>query len=371
MMRRTVLGALHEARGAHWMVRQDWEIPGWFAGVEQEYDALQEGAGLVDLSHRTRLRITGRDRRSWFHGQCSQDIVGLPDGRGAYATVMDVRGHLVCDLRVYALSDSLLVDVPAGTDPPIAQYLERYLVMERCEVEDITESWAQLAVQGPHSCYVLGALLGADVCSMDPWEIRECTFEDEPIYVARVFHCGEDGFDLFVPGGHAAALWAGLCQPRVEFSVHSVGWEALNVRRVEAGIPWWGYELSPAIVPLEACLDHGVCRTKGCYVGQEIIARIDARGHVNNLLGGFYIAGSALPALGAEIHHAGKKVGLVSSAVESLALKRPVGMGFFRRELHTPGQILEAAGADGPIALEVTPLPFVPHDAPEWKPGLG
>jgi folate-binding protein YgfZ len=189
-------------------------------------------------------------------------------------------------------------------------------------------------------------------------------FQDECLYVARLPECGEDGFNLFVSARCAPALWAALCQQRPALAVHSVGWEALNVRRVEAGIPWWGEELSASLVPLEGRLEHAISLQKGCYVGQEIIARIDARGHVNNLLAAFFVHGDVLPARGTEIRNNGKKVGVVSTVLESLRLHRPIALGFLRRELQEPGARVQAETPDGVVELEVTTLPFVPNDYP-------
>ena len=361
-MKRTALGALHAARGAQWREYQGWEIPAVYSSLRQEYEALQEGVGLIDLSWRSRLLITGRDRRSWLHGQVTQEINGLEEGRGAYATILTPQGRMVADMRVYALPDALLADVPSGNEPPIAEYLDRFLIMERAEIEDVSESWAQLSLQGPLSPCALTPVLGPELAGLAYWAIAPAQFEGTQLYVARVPHCGEDGFDLFVPSDRAAALWSALCEHRAAFAVHSVGWEALNVRRLEAGIPWWGEELDDTLVPLEARLEHAISLHKGCYVGQEIIARIDARGHVNNLLAGFYVEGERLPERGTEIHHGGKRVGKVRTALHSLRLARPVALGYLRRELQEPGTQVEAVTSTGPIALTVTQLPFVPHD---------
>jgi folate-binding protein YgfZ len=271
---------------------------------------------------------------------------------------------MVADMWVYALPDALLLDVPTATETPLAEYLDRFLIMERAEIEDVSQSWAQLSLQGPFSPCALTPVLGAELAELAPWAIAAATFDGTPLYVARAAHCGEDGFDLFVPSERAPALWAALCAHRAEFAVHSVGWEALNVRRLEAGIPWWGEELDNTLVPLEARLDHAISLHKGCYVGQEIIARIDARGHVNNLLAGFFVEGDALPLRGTEIHHNGKRVGKVMSALHSPRLDRPVALGYLRRELQEPGTQVLAQGESAAIPLTVTGLPFVPHDYP-------
>jgi glycine cleavage system T protein (aminomethyltransferase) len=362
MMKRTPLSALHEARGAQWMEYHGWEIPACYSGVGEEYQALQEGAGIIDLSHRGKMRITGRDRRTWLNGQVTQDVKNLPDGRGAYAAVLTPQGRMVSTMRIFALPDALIVDVPAGTAAPMPEYLDRYLIMERAEVEDLTDEWGLVSVQGPHSALVLACVFGDDITRLALWDIREENCGEEPIYVARVTHCGEDGFDIFVPAPKAAALWAALSQCRREVGVHSAGWNALNVRRMEAGIPWWGEELDSSIVPLEARLENAIHFSKGCYVGQEIIARIEARGHVNNLMAGLLIQGDTLPERGAEIRHDGKKVGRIATAVHSLRLNRPIALGFLRRELQEPGTRLEVVTPSAPIPVEVTSLPFVPND---------
>lgn len=364
-MKRTPLWALHDARGAHWMEYCGWEVPALYSRLEDEYQALQEGCGLVDLSFRGKMRITGRDRRTWLHGQVTQDINSLPEGRTAYAVVLTAQGKMVCDMRVFALPDELVLDVPPGTSTPIPEYLDYYLIMERAEIEDLTETWATLSLQGPASPLAVSAVLGEECTRLPVWGVRKVEFRGEALYLARTPQCGEDGFDLMVPAHCAPALWASLSQHRAALAVHSVGWEALNVRRVEAGIPWWGEELGPQLVPLEARLDHAIGLNKGCYVGQEIIARIHARGHVNNLLAGFTLLGAHLPERGAELSHNGKKVGTLSTIVKSLRLGSTIGLGFLRRELQEPGTRVTAATAHGPTELEVTALPFVPDDTPK------
>lgn len=364
-MKRSALAALHEARGAHWMEHHGWEIPAYYSDVAQEYKAVQEGVGLIDRSHRQKLRITGRDRRTWLHGQVTQDVEGLPDWRGAYSTIITPQGKMVCDLRIFATPDELILDAPAGTAQPLAEYLDRFLVMERAEIEDLTDRWALLSLQGPLSSCALEAALGQGAAALPMWGFRSRPCGGTHVCVARTPTCGEDGFEIFVPAEIAPELWAALSQSRREFAVHSVGQQALNIRRVEAGIPWWGAELDSSIVPLEARLDHAVHLHKGCYVGQEIIARIDARGHVNNLLAGFFVHGDRFPEAGAPIHLGDRKVGRVSSALHSLRLDRPIALGYLRREHQEPGTRVLAHSPEGPIELEVTPLPFIPNDYPE------
>ena len=359
-MKQTALDALHEARGAQWRDHHGQRIPACFSGLRDEYQALQQGAGLIDLSYRGRMLVTGPARHSWLHGQVTQNVGDLPEGRGVYATIITPQGQMVSDLRVFSLPHALLLDYPASAATPLPEYLDRYLIMERAELEDVSETMCLLSLQGPQSPGVVSAVLGP-TAAPGPNEIRGVAHQGQTLWVTGARHCGEEGVDIFAPAAAAPALWSALCTFRREFAVHSVGWEALNVRRVEAGIPWWGEELDGTMNPLEARLEQAIDYNKGCYVGQEIIARIHARGHVNNLLTGFMIEGDALPARGTPIMREGKKVGRVSTALVSLALGKPIALGYLRRELQEPGTRI-LVGEEPGTPLQVTALPFVPHD---------
>lgn len=364
-LRRLALAALHEARGAQWEEHLGWEVPGCYSGLPLEYQALHEGVGLVDLSHRQRLLLTGRDRKTWLNGQVTQNVLALPDFHSTYATIITPQGQMVADMRILALPDALLLDLPAGTAAPMAEYLDRYLIMERVDIEDLSDSWAHISVQGPQSPQAAALVLTDEIADLPLWTGFTASFDLGPLHVFRISRCGEDGFDFYVPSAAAASLWSALCVSRPELAVHSVGKQALNVRRVEAGIPWWGAELDGTIVPLEARLEHAVDYNKGCYVGQEIIARIHARGHVNNQLAGFFIEGDLLPQKGSEVRHEGKKVGRTVSIVHSLKLDRPIALGFLRRELQEPGTKVVAITDTAEVPLTVAALPFVPHDCPQ------
>ncbi len=364
-LRRMALAALHEARGAQWEEHLGWEVPGCYSGVPSEHQALHQGVGLIDLSHRQRVLLSGRDRKTWLNGQCTQNVLTLEDFHLRYATIISPQGQMVADVRIIALPDALLLDLPAGTTAPMAEYLERYLIMERADVEDISEGWAHISAQGPLAAQAAALVLTDEIADLPLWTGITSTFELGPLHVFRISRCGEDGFEFFVPTAAATSLWTALCVSRPELAVQSVGKRALNVRRVEAGVPWWGSELDGTIVPLEARLEHAIDYNKGCYVGQEIIARIHARGHVNNQLAGFFFEGDTPPPKGSEIHHEGKKVGRTTSAVHSLTLDRGIGLGFLRRELQEPGTEVTAMTEAGEIPLTVAALPFVPHDCPQ------
>jgi glycine cleavage system T protein len=363
-MKETPLAELHRARGARMMEYHGWEIPGEFGSAMQEYAALQEGAGLVDLSFRGAFRVTGADRRSWLQGLVTQDVVNLPEGRMTYAAALNPQGQMLSDLRIFALTDALFCDLPAATASFLPEHLDQFLFMEKAEIQDLSGELALISLQGPQSPLVLCACFGSEWAELPFGSVRTCSWQRTELLIARTTHCGEDGYDLFVAASQAAALFTTLCAHRPQFAVHAVGWEALNARRVEAGIPWWGHELDRRVVPFEARLEGAISMKKGCYVGQEIIARLAARGQVNNLLCGLLLENDRIPAPGEEVW-GDRKIGRVTSALRSPKLNRVIALAYCRREFNAPGTALHVRYEGGEQSATVANLPFVPDDCPQ------
>jgi folate-binding protein YgfZ len=326
--------------------------------------AARTTGAMADLSGRGRLRLTGRDRAPWLQGLVSNDVLSLAEGQGLEAALMNLQGHLLSFLRVFALPDALLIDCPGPTEKRVLTTLDQYLMMEQVEIEDVTESTRLFTLQGPKAWAALAALLGAPL-SLPPWGVVETGWGGGTLVIARVTHTGEDGYDLFVPDALAEDALDALLGCMAGVRCVNLDEAALELLRLEAGIPAWGAELSESVVPLEARLDRAISRTKGCYVGQEIIARIDARGQVNNQLVGLD-GGTASFAAGLPIRLPGadRALGRVTSAGHSPTLDRMIALGYLRREYAQPGTEVAIGGPEGEIAARVAALPFVPWHFP-------
>jgi len=172
--------------------------------------------------------------------------------------------------------------------------------------------------------------------------------------VAGVNRTGGRGYDLYVPKGSAGVVWDRL----IKSGARPVGLRAMETLRIEAGIPRYGVDMNEETIPLEAGLDHAVNYDKGCYVGQEVVARIHWRGHVNWVLSGFLLAGRELPSPGSELRDGNKKVGYITSSAYSPSLDRVIALGYIRRELSEPGSEAVLNTEDGGIA-ELAKTPFV------------
>jgi folate-binding protein YgfZ len=347
------------------------EMPDRPTAISAQVRAVREAVGLCDLSERGKLRFVGRDRRTWLQGQITNDVLRLPEGQGFEAAILNVQGHMLADLRIFALPEAILADLPRETKERIVRTLDRYLIMEQVEIQDVSDELRLYSLQGPRAAALLGRAL-AGIPQLAPWGVAEVAWGEAMLIVTRVTHTGEDGYDLFVPRARARTLWETLTAALPAHGGFCIKREALNVLRLEAGIPWWGSELDESIVPLEARLERAISMKKGCYIGQEIIARIDARGHVNNLLVGLRLEGepggptrgatvaSACPARGDALLAGERVVGRVTAAALSTTLGAPIALGFLRREFVEPGTTVTVRTATGERSARVAALPFVP-----------
>lgn len=335
-------------------------------GAMRDASGTRASVGMAALPDRAYLRVRGSDRATWLQGLIAGDLLTLSEGEGIEAAVMNIQGRLLSLLRVFSLPGELLIDLPLVTRARVLALLDQYLMMEDVEIESPDVS--VLTVQGPEAASVVGAVVELPG-TLAPWGATTAQHRSgAPLVLARVTHTGEDGYDLFVPIDAREAVESELLAQVAERGGARLEADALDGLRVEAGIPAWGAELSEAVGPLEARLDRAISRTKGCYVGQEIIARIDARGQVNNGLAGLDLDATVLPSAGSDLplHVPGsaRPVGRITSLCRSPSLGRPIALGYLRREHATPGTEVVVGGEGGGAVARVAALPFVPWRFP-------
>ena len=357
MARLTPLHAEHATAHARLVEVDGWSVPADFGDVAAEYPALRQGAGLLDLSFRGKLRLAGPDRAAFLHNMLTNDILALRPGHGCHAAKLTVQGKMQAALHVLCLEDALLGDVEPGPADELRAALLRHLVMENAKLEDVTERWALFAVQGSQSPSAL-ARLGVRVETLrEELQHTEASIAGTPLRVVRSDHCGEGGFDVWVPAQDAPSLWRKMLAVG---DLHPVGLQALDARRIEAGIPWHGSEITPDYLPLEVGLEAGwISYSKGCYLGQETLSRLHHLGHVNRYLRGLLPEAGEVPRSGTPLWGGDKRVGTVTSATLSPSLGVPVALGYVHRDFASPGTPLELEEPTGRRGARVADLPFV------------
>ncbi len=355
MANRSPLHDLHAGNGALFGTYHDWEIVEDFGSSLEEYRAVRESAAVLDMSYLGKLRVSGRDRVRFLNSLLSNDIKNLKPGSGCYATLLTRQGRLESDLYVYALEEECLLECSPAGRARLFESLNKYLVSDVVMIEDISLCRSIISVQGPGSRQMVERVAGLSLTGAAPLEQRVVHGSSGDWIVVRRDRTGCDGFDLWVPEADAVEAWERL---RHSGRIRSAGHKALDLLRTEAGIPWFGVDMDENNLPLELGLTSAISMTKGCYRGQEIVARVTYRGHLDRRLGGVAIRHDEPPGKGAQVSSGGTAVGHVTSAVRSPLLGRPLALAILKTEFLTPGTLVEVSYEDKSHPGEVVSLPL-------------
>jgi folate-binding protein YgfZ len=308
--------------------------------LDAEYRQLREECGLVDRSGRGVLLVSGPDGAEYLQGQLTNDVEALEPGEGLYAALLDRKGHMQGDLRVLRTKpDEILLDTEAEALPAVLRHLKMYSVGRDVAVSDVSGERAILSLIGPRSVEVAGtAALPEHAC------------EGTSVGTVACLAVGtRDGIDLIAAAADAERLTEVL---RGAGAV-AVSPQAAELVRIEAGVPRFGAEMGTETMPAEAgIVEEAVSFTKGCYIGQETVARLHYKGKPNRHLRGLRLSGPA--AAGAAVRLGEKEVGRLGSAAVSPAFG-PIGLAILRREAEPGAEV--AVGEDG-VTAQVSDLPF-------------
>ena len=364
--RKSPLDDTHSRLDALMKVHDGWSLPESFSDELFEYAAVREqGAGLIDLSSRGRFLVSGSETIQFLNGLITNDMKTLDENRWMPAAFPNVQGRLIASVRVARYKDDLtdkkigptfLLDTEATTHSNVLKTIERFTLAGDFRVSDVTALTALLSVQGKRSAEIVRSVLGDAVVEIPRDGVAQTEWRQEPVTVLRATHTAEDGFDIEVPGEHGRTLWDALESAGAE----PFGVNALNVLRIEAGIPRYGIDMDETNVVTETGLDDSVSYTKGCYIGQEIIARIKYRGHVAKKLSGLIFDQAARVEQGAKIRAADdKEIGRLTSVTYSPHLGRTIALGYVKYDYLAPGTEVKVISADETLAARVAELPFV------------
>jgi folate-binding protein YgfZ len=272
------------------------------------------------------------------------------------------KGKMVSDLHVHCLRDELLLDFEPGLGPTVQQRLEQYVIADDVQIVDVAPHYTLWSVQGPSA---EAALTGARLFDGPlPGPGQSIQVESPTlgeICCARHARGTTDGFDLFVPVGNIPALAAALTASAQSVGGGLAGWTALEWVRIEAGLPRFGQDMDETNLPPEAGLEsRAISYSKGCYIGQEIIARIRTYGQVAKSLRGLILPENlpTLPTPGTRLTLDGKEVGYITSSLHSPRWNKPIALGYVRKECLSPGTQLTLAGGESQGPAQVVPLPF-------------
>lgn len=341
--------------------REGWGRVEHFGDPELEYKAAHKTVGLSDLSHLTKIRALGKDAPEYLHRRLSNSIKTLSPGDGCYATLLAGDGHLIADLAVLRSGESIWLLASPLLGETLANEIGKYIITEEAEVEDLTASHAVLGLIGPRAPDALQASgVAGDTPIPEKNKCVEFTLNDDK--TGLVFWlgppAGAEHLALLVPAESAASVFDRVHIVVKSSGGHLIGETTRETLRVEAGIPLFGREMDSTTIPLEVGLKNALDYNKGCYPGQEVIARITNLGHPAKQLVGLRLMGESPAADGAPLLFGDVECGKITTSVYSPAIHAPVALAVVNWPHREPGTRLRVADPASPREAIVIELPI-------------
>jgi aminomethyltransferase len=306
--------------------------------LRSEYEALRRGVGVIDLSSAGKLQLSGKNAIQFLNGLVSNEVKSLPAGEGVLAAFPNLQGKLFALCRIYNLGSRLWLELDAINREKVLQNLSRFVPAGEFFVTDLSDQYGLISLQGPRSAELIESLTGQSIAGTAEYRISERSIAEAQVFVAAHRRAGETGFDLFVAEEEAGRVREAILSRGAEFDARPVGEAAFEVARIEAGVPREGIDAGENYIILESELNQAVSYTKGCYLGQEVIARIHWRGQPARRLRGLIIESGPAPAPGTQLYAGdGKKVGETTSSTHSLALDCGIALAYIHRYYLEPG----------------------------------
>ena len=318
-----------------------------------EYSALHNGALFFDRSDRARMRISGPKAAELLTGMVTNDVLALTTGEGQYAAALTPKGKIVADLRIFSLEDAFLVDTSAAAAPGWKDMVRKYVNPRLAPYHDVTSELVDFGVFGRSARSIVSRVMDADdrdLAPLPPYGNVARPFGTATAIIARVPEMDLEGFEIFIPKEAADTLRAKL----LAAGASAGGNDTWEIARIESGRPQWGADMDDSTLPQEANFDElgAISYTKGCYIGQETVARVHFRGHVNRSLRRLRFVTRPAPPKGAElVDETGKVIG----DLRSVALSPRYGgvaLGMVRREVPS-GTTLQARWSGGECGVQI------------------
>lgn len=339
-----------------------WEMPRVYENIKMEYLAAKGTVAVIDRSQHGRLLVSGAKRFDLLNRLTSNDLRQVGPGQGTHTVLLTDKGRIIDDLKLYAREGDYYLVTSPGNQLQVKEHIEKLRFRDDVTLTDVTEATAMICLHGPQSAHLLEGVTHAHhLAALAPHHHAEVAIGSIRFLAARTTEIGGTGFALIVKGEDAEKVWRTLLTRGDAYGTSPMGEEAYEMVRIEFGVPRFGREITGDHNPLETRLDDAISWTKGCYIGQEVIARLDSRQKVSKLLVGLWLEPGPVPDAGSAIEdpaRPGLKIGTLTSVAPSLDHRRVIGLAYVRNDLSAAGTRLVVAAPDDRVGAVVSDLPF-------------
>ena len=351
----TPLADAHRRAGAKMGVWFGCALPDSWGNPREEQRYANETVALTDKNYRTYFSFGGPDRVRYLNAILTNNIKDLAPGKGTVSLLLSAQGRIQAEIETFAEADKLFCVSYRMVREKLGEQFDKYIIMDDVTLEDETEKFGTLGLEGPAAGQIAEELTGVGASSLSPLNFVEVNFKcgDGESIPARLVKRASDAFqalEFIVSLKHLENLWATLLEAARRHGGGPMGYTALSAQRLVQGVPWFGYDFSDKQIPHEAGLESShISYTKGCYTGQEIVERVRSRGQVNRRRVELLFKGDAVPESSADLTVDGKPAGFVTRAAQSWFPPCVLGMGYLGREHREPGTIVNWAGGTAEV----------------------
>lgn len=357
-LKKTPLYEKHVSLVARMIEFGGWMMPLQYVGILQEHEAVRQRAGLFDVSHMGEIMIRGRGATEFLQQLITNDISGMREYRVLYSPMCYPDGGTVDDLLVYKFdSERYLLVVNAANIQKDLQWIESQRPHD-VEVEDMSEQYAQLALQGPKSQEILQRIVDIPLDSVKFFRFADgVSIAGVSALLSRTGYTGEDGFEIYLPANRALKVWDAIMEVGAQYQIMPAGLGARDTLRLEAALPLYGHELSPDISPLEAGLDRFVKLDKADFIGREALVKQKEDG-ISRKLVGLEMIDKGIPRQGYEVQVEGRRVGYITSGSFSPTLKKNIALALVDVSYAAEGFHVDVLVRSKALKAEVVKIPF-------------
>jgi len=326
-LKKTPLNEIHRTSGGRMVPFAGWEMPVQYKGLIEEHLTVRSACGIFDVSHMGEIEVSGKNAHVFVQRVTTNDVDRVVDGQCQYTLLCYPDGGVVDDTIVYRFgADRFLFCVNASNADKVFDWFNKNNA-EGALIEDLSASYAQIALQGPNAADVLGPLLDIKPAGIKHFHFVMALVAGAEAMVSRTGYTGEDGFEIYLEPNDAAKVWGALIKIGGPYGIIPIGLGARDTLRLEMGYPLYGHEISERLTPIEAGLKKYVRLDKKGFIGKDALMRQVEQG-VDKTLIGFKMTDPGIPREGYEIRCGGKKAGRVTSGTMSPSLKTGIGMGY-------------------------------------------
>jgi folate-binding protein YgfZ len=337
----SVLHPLHKSSDARIVLEDGWLLPAGFSNMESEIRAARQGVTIADRSHMGRLELRGEDTLDLLNRLSTNQLDLLRPGDATNTVLTTNKGRIIDQLLVAHLDSSIMITTSPQRSAHVSEWIDRYTIIEDTTIGDLSQTTAMITLLGPKAANLIKRVFGESPSFLEIFNCITISWGTTSLTLVRADPFGVPSYDIIVPVEEATTLWLAIQEAGKDDAVQPVGEDALEYLRVVSGKGRWGRDFDETNNPLEAGLTDAISWTKGCYIGQEVIARLWTYHKVQKFLVSVDFPEAEQTALPAELQIGGMKAGILTSYHFEPETRTGVGLGYLRTAYADHGQLVE------------------------------